>query len=432
MDRPLTRLTLIALALGAVTGPFVSFGARAPARAETVVPPTSAEDETAERLHWLDGEIARRAERGERGSWVDLEWAAQRRLERHELTGRYDDFRAADEALDRALALAPPGSGPVLARLTLDFTLHRIAAVEARLPAVGVLWSAGERRTVETLRAETAFYAGRYDEARERYAALLSAERDPEALVLAAQFAWRTGARDDADALLAEAEASAEARSVRGWVCLVRALFELDGERWDEAEAAVERGLELRPGWWQLEEHSAQLLRERSALGDARLIYESIVERTESPEALDALALIARAERRDDDAALLAAEARALHERRLALLPEAAAGHAIDHFLFVEDAPERLVELAELNAHARPFGEAQARLALAYARAGRWDDALGVVYALEETPWSTPESEAVSALVLERAGDDARAARHRERARALAPTVLDRTEALLP
>lgn len=442
MDRTLPRLALVALVLGAVAGLFVTWESSPPEPTEaSVVPapeperaPEPEEGSPEERLAQLDHEIAALRPRAEAGSWLDYESIAHRYLARYQLTGSYDDFRGADEALQAALRIAPSPGGPFMLRMTLDFSLHRIAAVEEQLAATSriAVIQPHDQDVIDQLRAEVAFYSGRYDEARERFEQRLQEHRDVETLVALAQYRWRTGDREGADLLLTEAEGLEHVpRSTRGWLCLVRALFEIDGERWDAADAAIERGLELRPGWWQLEEHSAQLLRERGALGDARLLYESIEARIHSPEMLDALALIATEERRLEDAAALTAEARALHEERLALFPEAAAGHALDHFLVLEDDAARAIEIAGLNAHARPFGEAQAKLAIAHARGGQWDEAAAIVYALEETPWSTPESEAISAIVLAHQGDEERAAQHRERATRLAPGALERVEAML-
>jgi Tfp pilus assembly protein PilF len=66
---------------------------------------------------------------------------------------------------------------------------------------------------------------------------------------------------------------------------------------------------------------------------------------------------------------------------------------------------ERAVEIAELNARARPFGEARARLALAYLRAGRTDDANREIEAVLATAWSTGEAHAIAAEVFEARGD---------------------------
>jgi Tfp pilus assembly protein PilF len=107
-----------------------------------------------------------------------------------------------------------------------------------------------------------------------------------------------------------------------------------------------------------------------------------------------------------------------------ARFPEAVAGHALPCFLRFGPA-ERAVEIAELNARARPFGEARARLALAYLRAGRAREAAQEIEAVLATEWSTGESHAIAAEIFD-ALRDARATSERELAERLAPGVTAR------
>ena len=104
--------------------------------------------------------------------------------------------------------------------------------------------------------------------------------------------------------------------------------------------------------------------------------------------------------------------------------PEAIAGHALLHFLRFED-EARAIEMAEVNARARPFGEARARLALAYLRAARTDDAQREIEAVLATEWSTGESHAIAAEIF-RATGDARARAESEIAEQLAPGAAGR------
>lgn len=440
MQRNLRWIALGVGCLGAIIGLVVDFGPSpevppivdAPSVATTPVDDPPSSDLTT-RLRTLDGEIAFHSERGaERSDWVAYEFVAIRYLERQRLTGSYEDFAGAQRALDAAFALAPVGSGPLFTRMQLSFSLHRLAPLRRDVEGLThqPLLRSDQLEALERYRAEIAFYSGNYDEALQRYEALAESQRSTENLVSLAQYRWRTGDLAGADALFTEAESSA-ANPSRAWLCLVRALFEISREGWDAALAALERGLELSPGWWQLEEHMAQVLFEQGALEDARLLYESVYTQTPSPEILDALAILADEQGRRADASELSARAEAMHEERVAMFPEAAAGHALDHFLVLSDDVDRAIELAELNRDARPFGEAQAKLAIAYARAGRWDDALEVIYLLESTPWSTAESRAISALVHEQVGDAARAAEHRAAALSLSPGAIDRVTSIL-
>lgn len=438
MKRVLPKLALAAVLIGAALGPFVTCTDRQvppPATAPSVE--SDAADPTdpsrGSTLAQLDREIAFFSDRAASGpSWLDYEFVAQRYLQRQRVTGDYADFAGAEHALNRAFEVAPVGSGPVFTRMALNFTLHRLAALEADVLANehAILLRPDQRLAMVAYRADIAFYRGEYDEALQRYEGLVAEDRDAISLVALAQYHWRTGDLARADQLFTEAEAEGD-DAQRAWLCLVRALFEASQEHWDAAGAAIDRGLSERPGWWQLEEHQGQVLFEQGALEDARAVFENAYAHAPSPELLDALAVLALEQGRRSDAADLSARAEAMHEERIAMFPEAAAGHAIDHFLLLSDDLERAIELAELNRDARPYGEAQAKLAIAYARAGRWDDALEVIYVIESGAWCTAESEAIAALVHQQVGDGTRALEHRARARDLAPGALDRVEAIL-
>ncbi len=438
MKRVLPKLALLAVLIGAAIGPFVTCTERQVTPSD---PPADAAGEpevtrgrgATSAVARLDHEIAFFLERAETShGWMDFEMAALRYLERQRLTGDYADFAAAERALDRAFQIAPARSGPVFTRMALNFTLHRLAPLEADVLANehAVMLRADQRLAMAAYRADIAFYRGAYDEALSRYEALVEEDRSASTLVALAQFHWKTGDLTRADQLFSEAEAEA-GHGERAWLCLVRALFEASRERWDAAGAAIDRGLLERPGWWQLEEHRGQVLFEQGALEEARAAYEDAYAHAPSPEIADALAVLALEQGRRGDAAELSARAEAMHEERIALFPEAAAGHALDHFLLLSDDLDRAIALAELNRDARPYGESQAKLAIAYARAGRWDDALEVVYLLEASPWCTAESEAIAALVHAQVGDRARALSHRDRATELAPSAIDRVEATL-
>ena len=78
---------------------------------------------------------------------------------------------------------------------------------------------------------------------------------------------------------------------------------------------------------------------------------------------------------RPDEARGWIDRARLGHEERLRTHPEAAAGHALEHFLESGADPEFAVRLAEKNRDLRPGAEAHLLLARDYRQAGRHEDA---------------------------------------------------------
>jgi Tfp pilus assembly protein PilF len=301
--------------------------------------------------------------------------------------------------------------------------MHRLARVGPdldRVEAYAVV-SPSDRAAVASLRADVAFHSGRYDEARTLYEAQLARGRTASALAAYAQWFWKTGDPRRAEALLREAAAASEREpaSTRAWICLVQGLFELDRGRHDAALAHYRRGLEHTPNDWLLQEHLAEALALRGDGVIALPLYERLVDRTGSPEFMDAVAeiLLERGDR--EAAAPWIARARAAWEERLALYPEAAYGHALDHWLTLEREPERTVQMAEANAEARPNGESLTKLAQALLAAGRTADARRAIEQVLASRWSTPETHELAAQVYDAAGEPRLAQRQRDRAAAL-------------
>lgn len=369
----------------------------------------------------IAGHERRAAERA--NDWLTLEFVALAYMERARLSGDYRDYRKAEDALERAFRIAPAGAGPILTRANLNYTLHRLRRVEEDLRLVErwAYLTPDQRAAVNSLKADVAFHSGRYAEARAGYERALAQERSVSALISMAQLQWKTGHFDEAATLLAEADQVARGHTsdTRAWVCLVRGLMELDRGRWDEALAYYRQGLRLTPSSWLLQEHIAEVLTLQGHEEDARLIYVGIVDRTGNPEYMDAVADIYAARQDMINARRWIVRARAVYEERLALYPEAAGGHALDHFL--KHDPARAVQLAEINRDARPGGEAQVKLAEAYLGVGRVDDARETIERVLATEWNTAELHVVAAKVYQRLGNSARATEERQRAVLLNP-----------
>lgn len=361
-------------------------------------------------------------------SYVRWDHLAQAYIDRGRMSGDYRDYQRADEALTRSFGLAPPGAGPFLRSAVFNATMHRIARLQADLVSLEsvVLMSPGDRETIASLRADAAFYSGRYDEARELYAAQLAAGRNVASLVAMAQLEWRTGRFDAAGLLLDEAAALDEGDSMRAWALSARAMMERDRGRLEAALTAIRASRALAPEDPHLEQLFAEILEARGNDAAALERYQAIAARTESPQAMDGAARILRAQGDDIAADELVTAARQAYEAQIALFPEAAYGHAIDHWLRLEEDVARTVEIAEGNAEARPYGEARTKLAMAYVLAGRDDDAARELDEIIASGWSSAEVHGARALVAERLSDDARALAERGAAEAIAPGAVDR------
>jgi tetratricopeptide (TPR) repeat protein len=375
------------------------------------------------RLHALEALAAQRPD-----DWLDREFVAQGYLARARITGDYADYARAEDALDAAFRAAPAGSGPLLSRASFNYTMHRLDRVEPDLRAAerAILLTGGQQESIDSLRADTAFHSGRYEVARAGYERALQGERNVGNLISLAQYRWKTGDFAGAEQLLDEAATAARAGSshgTQGFVEMVRGMMEADRGRWDAALAHYRAGLALSPDDWHLQDHEAETLLAQGHADQALPEYLALVARTNDPEFQADAAEIYLARGDHARAEPLVAQARATYEQRARRFPEAIAGHAIEFYLRFD--PQRAVELAELNVRARPGGEAQVKLAQAYARVARWSDARRVVDAALATPWNTHELHAVASVVYAALGDTARAQTERQRAIELNPHAME-------
>ncbi|MBN8615550.1 MAG: tetratricopeptide repeat protein [Deltaproteobacteria bacterium] len=361
------------------------------------------------------------------GTWLDWENVAALYVDRADLGGGLEDLGLADEALDRAFAVARPGVGPHAHRASLDFRLHRLDDCETMIEAIegyGVML-ANDREVVTSLRSDLAFFRGEYAEARERYTQRNAGGADPVVLFALARLEWSTGHGERAAQLLDQADAAAASEpGLHGFLALARATFERDRGRLEEAARHASRAMSLRATHLDTVLLLAEVRLEQGELDAADALVTRALAIDDAPQAHELAARIART--RGD--AIAMEEHRSAATRAIEALyprfPEAIAGHALLHFLRFED-EARAIEMAEVNARARPFGEARARLALAYLRAARTEDAQREIEAVLATEWSTGESHAIAAEIFS-AQSDARAQSERDLAEQLAPGAADR------
>ena len=375
----MTPLLLALLACASPPTPAVSVApaaevahpATAPARSETYAATLAAVDAT---LAGLQRRIAARPTEalleGQRASAL---------LQRARLTGDYDDYARAEGAVQAAFARSPEGAGPFLTRASLNYSLHRLERVEADLVAAerAVLVGSDTRASLAAMRASLALQQGDAVAAEAGYRAALALHDSPTthgalAIALSRQDRW-----DEAEAALDTAAAGYHGHSVEplAWIALHRGIFDLTRERLDEALVHYDEALAIMPGWWLAQEHVAEIAVLQGRSDQALALYTDVVARTGLPEFMDAIAGVLADQGQPDDAARWRARARQVYERQLRQFPEAAAGHALQHYLDAGDRPAQALALAQANAAIRPNAEALGLLAQAYGALGRDRDA---------------------------------------------------------
>lgn len=394
--------------------------------------PTSYAEQLAVTNHKM-GYVQAYAERlkTDAGAYADL---ANLYLGRARLTGSFDDYAMAGKLYDQAFAVAKPGFGPHLDRAIYNFTIHRLPAVEPDLKAVDryAIAEPGPTATVQGLRGDLAFYSGRYPEALALY------RRSHATLVMMSTsfrlaYYWgRMGDPDKARRYLDEAESQVigPQQQQRSFLEMYRGILSLDHGLWDDAEAHFRRADAIFPGHWLVQEHLAMVLALKGHPDQAMAIYQGIAQRTDLPEAADAVAGLYRATGDFANAQTWAARADALWRKRLAQLPEAAYGHLVDHLLAF-GAPAETLRVALQNFQARPYADSATQLAWAYMANHDPANALKVLGPTLASGWVSAEPHIVASEAHALLGQGPEADAERKAALAINPHSLDRNPGLV-
>lgn len=328
--------------------------------------------------------------------------------ERARLTGNYDDYGRAEDLVERLRARFGATDAICMARAKLHYTLHRIAMAKQVLDGCPRLAGTAEDLA---MRADIAFYSGRYKDAGIIYRALVNQVGTTPTYIQLALYSAKTGAPGEAMAFMEAAEARYHGASPiqESWFALQRGLIELDRGRYDEARALFALAEERLPGYWLNEEHFAEATRLKGDTAAAKQIYERVVEKTGAPEYLDALGVIEAEAGNGPAAKRLLGRAEAIYTERAKRFPEAIAGHALEHYLKDAPQPVEALSLAEANFKTRPYGDAAIALAKAYLLNTRPKESQRLLEREIAQGWDTAEAYWILSLAADSAGDSARA-----------------------
>jgi tetratricopeptide (TPR) repeat protein len=302
---------------------------------------------------------------------------------RASLTADFADFKAAETAIDGAIAEIGPSEDLYLLKANFDFKLHRLARTKEDLEKTPDL---ADDAGAAALRADLALQEGRYGEAKKGYEAALRKKRSWDNLARLAYLKSRTGDVSGADKLYVRAEDEISAKEMRSyaWVELQRGLLNFDAGRYDKALSHYQRADQAYSGYWLIEEHIAEVLHALGRTDESVALYRKIIERTHNPEYVSALAAIL-------DQEDLYSEAERLFQEQSALYPEAALGHYLKYMIGRKSPSPDLLALAKKNVQLRPNGDAKLLLARAYLKLNEPAKARAEIDEILATPWRTPE-----------------------------------------
>ena len=389
--------------------------------------PTTAAQAKASIAHDLV-EVQKRAA-AEPAVWSDQADLAELYLARARLTGSFDDYAAAGRAFDAAFKVSPHGGGPNLQRATWNFAVHRLGAIEPDLRAVEhyVIPDDAELASVIGLQGDVLFYTGHYAEALQAYER--SAARMPSlgADIRIANYWARMGDEAKADRFLDQAarKITGPQQQLKAYVELRRGMLDLDRGRWDQAQAHFERADDIFPGYWIVQQQLGSVRALKGAPDHAMAIFRRMAAADANPEAFDDIAGLYRAQGDFADAQAWAAKAGAAWDQRLALLPDAALGHTLDHLLAFGD-PARALAVAQRNYALRPYGDSATGLAWAYMANHRPADALNAIGPTLKSGWYSAEPHIVASEAYALLGQGGRADVERKAALAVNPHSFDR------
>lgn len=207
---------------------------------------------------------------------------------RASLTGDHADFRAAEEAIDRALKGAGPLEELYLLKAKLDFRWHRLPQTREALAKAP---NAAKTLVYEALQADLAFQEGRYDEARNSYEGLAQRYGTWDCFARLAYGAFIRGDVAGADKLYRSAQDQITAREMGSysWVELQRGFMRFSRGQFEAALAHYQRAEQAYAGSWQVEEYLAEVLGAQGRFSEAEALYKKLIAHSPRPEFHDAL-----------------------------------------------------------------------------------------------------------------------------------------------
>ncbi len=362
----------------------------------------------------------------ERAAWLDdysadvhvAGWAQVRAR----LSGDYADYTLAQGSLDWAFEQATVGAGPFQERAQLNYSLHRLDLVPADLDAAyrAILIDDNTLSSLVLMQANLDFQQGRYEQATAGYEESLALHPSIAAFGARANARYWLGDVSGAEADLDAAEGLYHGFSDEplAWFDLQRGLMDLERGQLDQALVHYQDADAHLGGYWLIQEHIAEIWVLQGFEPQAWDLYLDIVDRTGSPEFMDALAGLSTGAEQAD----WYAQADAVYAQRLVAFPEATWGHALDHYL--ESGQEELaLDLAQRNAALRGNGHATTQLAQAYLLHGAHQSAIETLQPSVDSGWTSAAAHWVLHLAYEGLGQSQESELNRARALALNPEI---------
>ena len=366
-------------------------------------------------------------------SELHLTSVAEAYFERARLSGEFTDYADALKTLRQAFSIVDRGNGPVLLRARLNYSLHRLPAIESDLQTAQSALLVNKRTLamVDGIRADVLLQQGKYADAMQAYEELNNRKPDSTGAIRIAQANAYIGNYEEAERWFSLAQVRAPRRSLqlKSWIALQTGILYFERGRLDEALVHYHHALDLFPGYWLVEEHIAEIDALQGRTEKAERSYRDLISRTGSPQFMIALAdiLLHRDESKKGEAFELLEKANQVFQTMATEIPEAIAGHSLEYFLH-QGSPKQALQLAMDNYQLRPGGPHAVMLAQAHAVNGNMSEASQVLDKVLMTPYSSADLHATAKVVYQAQGFSNRADHHAQLAQAINPGALESSD----
>lgn len=368
-------------------------------------------------------------------SWFTQESYARASISRYRLSGDYQDLTNAGQAIQNGMDAAPKGSGPLLTNAIFQVTTHQLKELPSLLQKMqqfAVAPPSDEQAEALAIAGDLEFFSGRYTGAMAQYAAAAAKQDGAGIAIRIGRQLQKTGRPDAAIASFVSAAKMEKGPTPQflASMLLQIGVVELERGNWDEASKWFAKADAMFPGYWLIEAHRAQMLAVKGDHGAAEKAYLKILAKRPIAEVMDALAGLYRLEGKAAPSNAWAKRAKEVWQSRIAALPNAAYGHAVDHELQLGD-PKLALVLAQSNKVARPNGDSAILLAWAYIANNQPAAARDVLEALNKTSWSSAQQHAALSQAYAMLGDDQRSTAERNAALQINPMIFDAAAPLI-
>lgn len=363
-------------------------------------------------------------------SWLKQESVAKAYLDRAKLTGKFEDYVAADNALAESFKLASAPAGPTLTRASMKYAMHRIPDIERDLAQAesALLVSGSDRRIISEIRADVFLNTGHYAQAKNAYDELESNHPTVTSATRLANYHREIADYSAAEQWLDIAVERNDKRNphLRSWFQLQRGILDLDQGNLDEALEHYNKGLEHFSGYWLIEEHVAEIHALQGKDQQAEQQYRDLIKRTDSPLFMSALADILS--NRSDSSSQKEAKywfekTKSTYQEQIRILPELIAGHAIDFFIDTND-KHLALQLAMSDHRLRPGGESALKLVQAHVLNSQLIEADNLLNTIFSSPYRSASLHTTAASLYRAMGKSELAERQQSIALSINPLAL--------